>query len=102
MRSSLPKVAHRVAGRAMIAHLVKTVRDAGIDQIIVVVGHGREYVEEILAGENVTFVVQEEQLGTGHALMQARDAARGKSLLVLAGDTPFIKAPNSGRTDGHA
>lgn len=91
MRSSLPKVAHRVAGRAMIAHLVKTVRDAGIDQIIVVVGHGREYVEEILAGENVTFVVQEEQLGTGHALMQARDAARGKSLLVLAGDTPLLR-----------
>ncbi|MEN6390060.1 MAG: bifunctional UDP-N-acetylglucosamine diphosphorylase/glucosamine-1-phosphate N-acetyltransferase GlmU [Syntrophomonas sp.] len=91
MRSSLPKVAHRVAGRAMIAHLIKTVRAAGIEQIIVVVGHGREYVEEILAGENVAFVVQEEQLGTGHALMQAQDAVRGKSLLVLAGDTPLLR-----------
>lgn len=92
MRSNLPKVAHRVAGRAMIAHLVKTVREAGIEQLIVVVGHGREYVEEILAGENVIFVVQEEQLGTGHALMQAQDAARGKSLLVLAGDTPLLRS----------
>lgn len=91
MRSNLPKVAHRVAGRAMIAHLVKTVQAAGIEQLIVVVGHGREHVEEILAGENVTFVVQEEQLGTGHALMQAKDAARGESLLVLAGDTPLLK-----------
>lgn len=91
MRSNLPKVAHRVAGRAMIAHLVKTVRAAGIEQIIVVVGHGREHVEEILAGENVTFVVQEEQLGTGHALMQAKDAARGESVLVLAGDTPLLR-----------
>lgn len=91
MRSSLPKVAHRVAGRAMIAHLVKTVRAAGIEHIIVVVGHGREHVEEILAGENVTFVVQEEQLGTGHALMQAKDAAREESVLVLAGDTPLLR-----------
>ncbi len=92
MRSNLPKVAHRVAGRPMVHHVVKAVKAAGIEEIIVVVGHGRHHVEEILEAENVIFAVQEEQLGTGHALMQAKGKISRDNLLVLAGDTPLLSA----------
>lgn len=93
MRSQIPKVVHRVAGRPMVWYVVNAVREAGIEDITLVVGHGREMVEEALAGENLHFVVQEQQLGTGHALMQARDSVDPSStLIVLAGDTPLLEA----------
>ena len=92
MCSQMPKVLHQVAGKPMIWYVVKAVKEAGIDDIILVVGHGREMVEETLAGENLRFVVQEEQLGTGHALMQAQDSINpDNTLVVLAGDTPLLE-----------
>jgi bifunctional UDP-N-acetylglucosamine pyrophosphorylase/glucosamine-1-phosphate N-acetyltransferase len=92
MHSRMPKVLHRVAGKPMIWYVVKAAKEAGIDDIILVVGHGRDMVEEALAGENLRFIVQEQQLGTGHALMQAQGSVNpAHTLVVLAGDTPLLE-----------
>lgn len=94
MYSELPKVAHRVAGQPLVAHVVGAVREAGIDDITLVVGHGREVIKEIFADDDkIKFAVQAQQLGTGHALMQAEQAVDPDcNLLVLAGDTPLLQA----------
>jgi len=93
MCSELPKVAHRVAGRPMILHIVNTVKQAGINDITIIVGYGKEIVQEIFNGDdNIRFAVQEEQLGTGHALMQAEKKVDLEStVLVLTGDTPLLQ-----------
>lgn len=103
MRSSLPKVVHRVAGRPMIAHVVRTARAAGADPIVVVVGHGaeavREAVREAQRDVPVRFARQAEQLGTGHALACAREALDGHDgpTFVLNGDGPLLR-PDTLRT----
>lgn len=92
MKSDKPKVAHEVLGKAMLNWVVDAARDAGCERVIVVTGHGAEQVEALLTG--VESVRQESQLGTGHAVMSARDVladARG-SLVVLSGDTPLLRA----------
>lgn len=92
MKSSLPKVMHRVAGRAMVEQVINACRNAGVDRIVVVVGYGREQLEDMLAGQDVLFAVQSEQLGTGHALLQANTQVNtDDTVLVLAGDTPLLK-----------
>ena len=93
MRSSLPKVAHEIAGRALAAHVVKAARDAGVARIVVVVGHGESWVRDALAGEDVTFVRQVEQRGTGHALATAREAfdEAPSATFVLNGDGPLVR-----------
>ncbi|MDZ7707383.1 MAG: NTP transferase domain-containing protein [Trueperaceae bacterium] len=93
MRSSLPKVVHQVAGRPMIAHVVRTAREAGADPIVVVVGHGADAVREALGDAPVRFARQAEQLGTGHALACARSALRDHDgpLFVLNGDGPLLR-----------
>ncbi len=92
MHSQIPKVLHRVAGKPMVWYVIKAVKEAGIDDITLVVGHGRKLVEETLADENLRFVVQEQQLGTGHALMQAQSSINpAHTLVVLAGDTPLLQ-----------
>ena len=93
MRSSLPKVVHEVAGRPMIAHVVRTAREAGADPIVVVVGHGAEAVRAALEGVPVRFAEQAEQLGTGHALACARPALRDHAgpTFVLNGDGPLLR-----------
>lgn len=93
MVSELPKVLHPAAGKPIAAHVINQVKAAGIEDIILVVGSGRQKVMEALSGEGVRFAVQEKQLGTGHALMQAGEAAgNSEQILVLAGDIPLIKA----------
>lgn len=94
MRSSLPKVVHQVAGRPMIAHVVRAAREAGADPIVVVVGHGADAVREALRGAPVRFARQAEQLGTGHALACARAALEGHDgpTFVLNGDGPLLRA----------
>ena len=93
MRSALPKVAHPVAGRAMVAHVVRAVRAAGADRIVVVVGHGADAVRDALTGEPVAFALQAEQLGTGHALACARAALADHHgpIFVLNGDGPLLR-----------
>ncbi len=92
MKSSHPKVLHRILGRPMIAYLLDTLINLGIDDILVVVGYQAEKVQEALKDFPVRFVVQEPQLGTGHAVQVAMAAAsqEAKEVLVLCGDAPLI------------
>ncbi|MEM1063788.1 MAG: NTP transferase domain-containing protein [Planctomycetota bacterium] len=94
MKSDLPKVLHPVAGRPMVAHVLDAVRDAGVDRAVVVVGFKADAVRAALADEpGVDFVVQTEQLGTGHAVQQAAPFLNDHDgpVLVVAGDTPLIR-----------
>lgn len=94
MRSSLPKVLHRAAGRPLLAWVVAAARAAGCERILAVVGHGHERVREEIAGPDLAWVLQDEQKGTGHALAQAEGEVRSAAtLLVLSGDVPLIAPP---------
>jgi bifunctional UDP-N-acetylglucosamine pyrophosphorylase/glucosamine-1-phosphate N-acetyltransferase len=99
MRSSLPKVLHPVAGRPMLAHVIRTARTllagSAPARIVVVVGHGADAVEAAFAGErDLTFVRQEPQLGTGHAVRLALEKLDDNALtVVLYGDVPLVTAP---------
>ena len=90
MKSSLPKVAHRILGLPMVEYAIRATREAGCDRVVVVTGHGAEAVEALIEG--VLFARQEQRLGTGHAVMCAADALDGVtgSLLVVAGDCPLL------------
>ncbi|HSH49574.1 MAG TPA: bifunctional UDP-N-acetylglucosamine diphosphorylase/glucosamine-1-phosphate N-acetyltransferase GlmU [Halomonas sp.] len=91
MRSALPKVLHRLAGRPMVRHVIDTARGLNAERTQVVVGHGAEQVRESLADCGVHFVLQAEQKGTGHAVAQALDAVGEGRVLVLYGDVPLIR-----------
>ena len=93
MKSERAKVLHPVCGTALGAYPVRAARAAGADPIWVVVGHDGEHVQEALAAEGVGFVRQEQQLGTGHALLCAEKDLRNfrGSLLLLCGDTPLLR-----------
>lgn len=99
MHSDLAKVLHRINGRPMIHYVLETARALRPRRIIVIVGHQAGAVRRELAGLpgpsglTVEFAVQEEQLGTGHAVRQAEPLLAGESgiVLVLAGDTPLIR-----------
>jgi len=94
MRADLPKVLFEVAGRPLIAWVVDAVAAAGVDDTTVVVGHGGEAVAGVLP-KGVGTAVQEEQLGTGHAVMAALQAigdVSGSTVLVVPGDTPLLQA----------
>ncbi len=94
MRSEKAKVAHRVCGQAMIEHVLDAAEAAGIVESIVVVGHKKEEVQKLLEGrKTVAFAVQDEQLGTAHALLITRDQVeKHQQIMVLAGDTPLLQA----------
>lgn len=94
MESDLPKVLLGVCGRPMIRYVIDAVREAGIEQMVVVVGHRAELVRQELFGEaGVSFAEQTEQLGTGHAVMMCRAALAEHSgpVLILAGDSPMVQ-----------
>jgi bifunctional UDP-N-acetylglucosamine pyrophosphorylase/glucosamine-1-phosphate N-acetyltransferase len=91
MRSALPKVLHPVAGKAMLGHVIDTARLLKPQGIHVVIGHGAELVRERLAAEDLNFVLQSEQLGTGHAVAQALPALTAERVLILYGDVPLIE-----------
>lgn len=92
MKSAKPKVIHEVAGQPMLQHVVNTSRKLDPQQIIVVVGHESEQVKQIMLEQDLVFVEQAEQLGTGHAVMQCSDLINeGNDILVLYGDVPLIK-----------
>ncbi len=93
MHSHLPKVLHPIAGKALAAHVLDTARHLGQSRICLVVGHGGEVVRSALAAADVACAVQEPQLGTGHAVMQALPLLDGEGMtLVLYGDVPLIQA----------
>ncbi len=92
MKSSKPKVIHEVAGKPMLQHVVDTSRLLNPEQIIVVIGHESEQVINVMQGQDLIFVEQLEQLGTGHAVLQCHDEIKpGNDILVLYGDVPLIK-----------
>ena len=90
MRSKLPKVLHKVGGKAMLQHVVDAAKGAGSEREVVVIGSGAQLVEQTISG--VEFVMQEEQLGTGHAVLSAKknfEKSTG-TVLILCGDTPLL------------
>lgn len=94
MRSSLPKVLHRLAGKPLICWVVEAAQKAGISKIIVVIGYKGETVRKVLQKySEVEFVWQRSQLGTGHAVRMAYPKLKNfrGTLLVLAGDVPALK-----------
>ncbi|MBU0807008.1 MAG: bifunctional UDP-N-acetylglucosamine diphosphorylase/glucosamine-1-phosphate N-acetyltransferase GlmU [Gammaproteobacteria bacterium] len=91
MRSALPKVLHPVAGKAMLGHVIDTARQLKPNGIHVVIGHGAELVRERLAADDLNFVLQTQQLGTGHAVAQALPALSAERVLILYGDVPLIE-----------
>lgn len=92
MRSNLIKVMHPIAGKPMVEHVVDNASRSNVDDITLVVGFQQELLRAHF-GERVQYAPQVEQLGTGHALLQAEpyiDARQGGNVLVLLGDNPFI------------
>lgn len=92
MNSDLPKVLQPLAGKPLLAHVIDCARELRAHDIHVVYGHGGESVQEPFAGQNLTWALQAEQLGTGHAVMAAMPAVPDDHLvLVLYGDVPLIR-----------
>jgi bifunctional UDP-N-acetylglucosamine pyrophosphorylase/glucosamine-1-phosphate N-acetyltransferase len=91
MRSALPKVLHPVAGKSMLGHVIHSARQLSPQGVHVVIGHGAERVREQLASDDLNFVLQDKQLGTGHAVAQALPALTAETVLILYGDVPLIQ-----------
>lgn len=93
MRSAKPKVLHTLAGQSLLAHVLATARSLQPEALHVVVGHGGDEVQNALHAEDIQWVQQVEQLGTGHAVLQALPAVDdGSDVLVLYGDVPLLTA----------
>ncbi|TNG96569.1 bifunctional UDP-N-acetylglucosamine diphosphorylase/glucosamine-1-phosphate N-acetyltransferase GlmU [Pasteurellaceae bacterium USgator11] len=91
MYSELPKVLHNVAGKPMVKHVIDTVKVLGAKNIHLIYGHGGELMQQRLQAEPVNWVLQAEQLGTGHAMQQAAPHfADDEDILMLYGDGPLI------------
>lgn len=91
MRSALPKVLHPVAGDSMLGHVIHSARQLNPQSIHVVIGHGADIVRERLAADDLNFILQDKQLGTGHAVAQALPELTAENVLILYGDVPLIE-----------
>lgn len=92
MRSSLPKVLHTIAEKPMVEHVINSARHLGATNIYVVYGFGGDVLKKQIVGDDLTFVEQVEQLGTGHAVDQASPfLSNDEDVLVLYGDVPLTK-----------
>ena len=91
MRSDLYKVLHTVCGLPMVEHVIRAVKQSGVTQVVSIVGHGAEQVKEVLQDAS-QYALQREQLGTGHAVLQAKDLLGNQegNTLVICGDTPLL------------
>ena len=93
MKSDLPKVVHTIEGKCLVDYAIEAAIGAGAEDICLVVGYKYEVVRETILHQEVNFVLQEEQLGTGHAVKCAGDFLNGEGeTLILFGDTPLITA----------
>jgi len=94
MKSEKAKVLHEIAGKPLLAHVLSTLEELGVDHATVVVGHQAEAVRQVCRSFPVETVLQKEQLGTGHAVEQARPLLEGKKgwTLILSGDVPLLRA----------
>ncbi|MDD5168789.1 MAG: NTP transferase domain-containing protein [Syntrophales bacterium] len=94
MQSDLAKVLHTLCGRPMLAYSLDVAKDLGSERIVVIIGHQADLVrEQFTDEEDIIFVEQREQLGTGHAVLQAAGVFRGYAgnVLILCGDVPLLK-----------
>lgn len=91
MKSKTPKVLHNLLGKPLVVNVIDRTRELGIEEVIIVIGHGADKIKESL-GEKCKYALQEKQLGTGHAVMQAIPylSNSSKYTLLLYGDTPLI------------
>jgi len=91
MKSTLPKVLHQICGQPMIHFAVQVAKDSGAEKTVVVIGHGAEKVQQYL-GSSVDFALQSEQLGTGHAVLSAKNVVADEYdfVLVTNGDMPLL------------
>lgn len=93
IKSDLPKVLHKVCGKEMVNHVIDNMREANIQDINVIIGKGAELVKAGTETRNVSYSLQEEQLGTGHAVKCAKEFLEGKDgvVVIFAGDAPLTK-----------
>ena len=92
MKSCTPKVLHKLANKPLVEHVYDTAKDLGAEEVIVIYGHGGEQVKQACKHFDAKWVEQQEQLGTGHAVMQAFDSVNlNNNVLVLYGDVPLTK-----------
>ena len=93
IKSDLPKVLHKVCGKEMVNHVIDTLRKGNVEDINVIVGKGAELVKENTKSRNVSYSLQEAQLGTGHAVKCAMDFLKDKkgTVAVFNGDAPLIE-----------
>ena len=94
MKSSMPKVLHQLAGKPLLAYVLDVARQVGAQRLHTVIGHGSDQVKtEFAACEDINWVLQKEQLGTGHAVLQAMPQVDVDStILILYGDVPLLSA----------
>lgn len=95
MKSELPKVLCEAAGRPLVSYVIDALRKAGVGKIVGVVGYRADLVKESLKDDpNIEFALQEEQLGTGHAVMMCREAVANHNgpVIVVAGDSPMLQS----------
>lgn len=93
MRSALPKVLHPLAGTPLVEHVIRAARGLNAARIHLVTGHGAEQVQQAIQGEDLHWVIQAQQLGTGHAVQQVLPFLQADSqVLILYGDVPLIQA----------
>ena len=93
MRSALPKMLHPLGGKALFLHALNRAQQLGPKRIAVIVGHGADAVRQAYPSSDVTWVIQQQQLGTGHAVLCAKEAFEDfhGDLLILSGDVPLIR-----------
>lgn len=92
MKSNMPKVIHKACGKEMVNHVIDTLKNSGIEDIDVVIGKGADQVKEATESRRVSYSLQNEQLGTGHAVMCCEDFLKGKkgTVAIFTGDAPLI------------
>ena len=92
MKSKKSKLVHQIYGKELVKRAVENARKADINEVIAVVGYQKEQVQAVL-GDTVKYAVQEEMLGTGHAVMQTKKFLEGKKgkVVILSGDVPILR-----------
>lgn len=91
MKSKMPKVIHKVCGKELVKWVIDASREAGAAEVVAVIGHKAEMVRPVIEND-ARIAIQSEQLGTGHAVMMAKDHINDGCVVILAGDTPLIRA----------
>ena len=92
MKSNKSKLVHKIYDKELVKRVVSLAYEVGSDEIVAVVGHMREQVEKVL-GKTVKYAYQDDLLGTGHAVLMAKDCLKGKKgkVVILYGDVPIIR-----------